>query len=256
MEQINMVDKFIDLVIALVQAGIIAVIANGFVKRTFNAINNNRALNDCGMYELNMNNKLYKRQMRKVFKHASHIKMCYITGGNLLSDYYDEIKFALNRKDKPLNKLEILLCRPNTNFMNNIENIEKFYGYRDDKDETLISSSNKIIKMYNELGSDKVEIRYNDSFYFFPYMIAEYKKKDGILKEVYANFNITPRQAKKAIAFVAQAFIKNEIECYNYDTARSEWILDDEDKNIVMDIENNFNYIWARSTKATCEISE
>ena len=41
--------------------------------------------------------------------------------------------------------------------------------------------------------------------------------------------------------------IKNEFECYNYDVVNSKWVLDDENKNVVIDIEKNFDYIWQRS---------
>lgn len=106
--------------------------------------------------------------MKKVFKSATSVKVCYITGENLFEKEYKNIEYALKRKNNPLNKFDILICRPGTKFMNNIENIEKFYGDRTDSDDSLIVSSNKVVEMFNSIASDKVEIRYNDSFYFFP----------------------------------------------------------------------------------------
>lgn len=250
METINWMDKLVNLIIALVQTGIIAFIANIFVKKTNSAINNNKSLSDCGICELNIDDKLYKKQMKKVFKSATSVKVCYITGENLFEKEYKNIEYALKRKNNPLNKFDILICRPGTKFMNNIENIEKFYGDRTDSDDSLIVSSNKVVEMFNSIASDKVEIRYNDSFYFFPYMIAEYRTKEGAIKEVYTNFNIPPRKSKNAVSFVARALIKDGFECYNYDVVNSKWNLDDKDKNLVVDIEKNFDYIWKKSNEA------
>jgi len=250
METINWIDKLVNLIIALIQAGIIALIANTFVKKTYSAINNSKALSGCGICELNIDDKLYKKQMKKVFKYASSIKACYITGENLFEKECDNIEFALKRRIKPLKKFEILICRPGTKFMDNIENVEKIYGNRTDKEDSLTVSSNKVIEMFNNIDSEKVEIKYNDLFYFFPYMIAEYHTKDGIIKEVYTNFNIPPRKSTKAISFVAKVMIKNEFEFYNYDLVNSKWVLDDENKNVVIDIEKNFDYIWQKSKTA------
>jgi len=165
MKTINWIDKLVNLIIALMQAGIIAFIANAFVKKTYSAINNSKALIGCGICELNIDDTLYERQMRKIFKCASSIKACYITGENLFSVKRKNIEFALRRKEKPLNKLNILICRPNTKFMNNIEEIEKQYENREDSEDSLTVSSNKVLEKFNEINSHKVEIRYNDTFY-------------------------------------------------------------------------------------------
>ena len=256
MYTINWMDKLVNLIIALIQTGIIAFIANMFVKKTYSAINNSKALSGCGICELNIDDKLYRKQMKKVFKYASSIKACYITGENLFEKEYKNIESALKRKNNLLNKFDILICRPDTKFMNNVENIEKFYGDRADSDDSLTVSSNKVIEMFNNLASDKIEIKYNESFYFFPYMIAEYKTKEGIIKEVYTNFNIPPRKSKNAVSFVARVLIKDGFECYNYDVVHSKWVLDDKDKNIVVDIEKNFDYIWEKSNGAIVKTLE
>lgn len=250
MESINWLDKGVNLVISLVQAGIIAFIANYFIKKTYSAIKNSKALSNCGIIELNTDDKLYAAEMRKIFKHASSVKACYITGENLFSEQIKHIDYALKRKHAPLRDLKIIIGRPNTNFMNHIEKIEKEYGKRDKEAMSLETAGNKVIESFKQIGSDKVSIRYNDTFYFFPYMIAEYKTKDGILKEVYTNLCIPPQQSKDAISMVAKVLIKNEFEQYNYDCVNSKWILDDEHKNLVMDIEKNFEYIWNNSESA------
>ena len=87
-------------------------------------------------------------------------------------------------------------------------------------------------------------------------MIAEYHTKDGIIKEVYSNYNIPPRQSKNAISLVARVFIKNEFENYNYDAVDSKWVLDEEGNNVVIDLEKNFDYIWGKSNIATLENTE
>ena len=65
METINWMDKLVNLIIALIQTGIIAFIANTFVKKTYSAINNNKALSNCGICELNTDDQLYRKQMKR-----------------------------------------------------------------------------------------------------------------------------------------------------------------------------------------------
>lgn len=207
-----------------------------------------------GISKIDIDDDLYEKQMKKIFNSAFSVKACYVTGENLFVQHFKRIYYALNRNIKPLQKLEILLCRPNTEFMKNLEEIEKIYGSRKQKDISLTEASNLVVNQF--LNVDNVEIRYNDIFYFLPYMIAEYHTKDGIIKEVYSNYNIPPRQSKNAISLVARVLIKNEFEHYNYDAVNSKWVLDDEDNNVVIDLEKNFDFIWEKSNTATVEKTE
>ena len=254
METINWLDKLINLLTALIQAGIIALVANFFVRKTFTAISNNSAMSNYGINKIDVDDSLYEKQMKRIFDKAVSVKACYVTGENLFQEHFKEIYYALNRKKNPLKKLEILLCRPDTEFMKNLEEIEKIYGNRKHQDLSLTDASNLVVSQFSNV--DNVEIRYNDTFYFLPYMIAEYHTKDGIIKEVYSNYNIPPRQSKNAISLVARVFIKNEFENYNYDAVDSKWVLDEEGNNVVIDLEKNFDYIWGKSNIATLENTE
>lgn len=247
MGEINWAEKILDLGISLIQAGIIACIANYFIKKTDSAIKNSKALSNCGITELNVDNKLYDKEMKKIFKYASSVKVCYITGENLFSQRISQIEYALNRKQRPLEDLKILLCKPETPFMEHIESIEEENGERDENKISLKDAVESVTARFEKINSDKVEIKYNDVFYFFPYMIAEYKTKDGVLKEVYTNFCIPPQQSRTAISMVARVLIKSEGEQYNYDCVNSKWVLDEEGKNLVMDVEKNFEYVWTHS---------
>lgn len=245
MESINLAEKVIDLLISLVQAGILALVSNFIIKKTYSAIKNTEELSKCGVTELDVSKKLYKKEMSKAFKHATSIKACYVTGENLFEEQLNSIEKSLRRTKMPLEKIEILICRPNTEFMMHIENIEKLYGERNDNSLSLEKASEIVVNDFKKINSNKVEIKYNDVFYFFPYMIAEYKTKDGIIKEVYTDLCIPPQKSINSISLLAKVLVKEDGEYYS--RIRSKWKQDEANKNIVVNIEKNFEYIWEKS---------
>lgn len=243
---VNLLDKTIDLIIALIQSGILTICAIIFTKKTFKAIINNKSLKDFGISDIHFGGRISRYKMRHILTKATHVKMCYISGENLFYEYFEQIKNALTRPDKPLN-LELLLCKPNTSLTKNIEDIEKEFGVREEEDPNISESISNVFSMFKDIQSDNLTMKMNTMLYFFPYLIAYYDTENGRVKEAYMNYHTPPRKSKDSIFVHATVTEDMENDCYYYNPQKKKYVLDSDIKNIVVDLEKHFEYSWNKS---------
>lgn len=124
MNYFNLNDKLFDALLAIIQAIILAGFTVLFTKKAFKAVNNNNSLKKIGINEIYDGGKIKRQQMIKILSKATEIKMCYVSGENLFNQYFDIIKETVENKNPSL-ELKILLCKEDTDFIREIEKIEK-----------------------------------------------------------------------------------------------------------------------------------
>lgn len=124
MNYFNLNDKLFEALLAIIQAIILAGFTVLFTKKAFKAVNNNNSLKKIGINEIYDGGKIKRQQMIKILSKATEIKMCYVSGENLFNQYFDIIKEIIKSKNPSL-ELKILLCKEDTDFIREIEKIEK-----------------------------------------------------------------------------------------------------------------------------------
>lgn len=239
MGSLNLYNKLFDVLLATFQAIILAGFTVLFTKKAFKAVNNNNSLKKIGkIYD---GGKIKRHQMIKILSKATEIKMCYVSGENLFNQYFDVIKEAVEKKNPSLN-LKILLCKQDTDFIREIEKIEKKYGFRKEVDTKIDVSIRNVYNKLSSLNSQNIEIQITNTFYFFPYFIAHFESEKGNYKEAYMNYYIPPRKAMDSI-FIKARVNSDEEDNYYYQLNGKNF-LKDKTKNIVVDLEAHFDYIW------------
>ena len=241
MNYFNLNDKLFDALLAIIQAIILAGFTVLFTKKAFKAVNNNNSLKKIGINEIYDGGKIKRQQMIKILSKATEIKMCYVSGENLFNQYFDIIKEIIKSKNPSL-ELKILLCKEDTDFVKEIEKIEKKYGFRKEDDIKIDKSIRNVYNKFCSLHSQNINIRITNTFYFFPYFIARFKSEKGDYKEAYMNYYIPPRKAMDSI-FIKARVNSDEEDNYYYQLNGKNF-LKDKTKNIVVDLEAHFDYIW------------
>lgn len=241
MNYFNLNDKLFDALLAIIQAIILAGFTVLFTKKAFKAVNNNNSLKKIGINEIYDGGKIKRQQMIKILSKATEIKMCYVSGENLFNQYFDIIKEIIKSKNPSL-ELKILLCKEDTDFVKEIEKIEKKYGFRKEDDIKIDKSIRNVYNKFYSLDSKNINIRISNTFYFFPYFIARFKSEKGDYKEAYMNYYIPPRKAMDSI-FIKARVNSDEEDNYYYQLNGKNF-LKDKTKNIVVDLEAHFDYIW------------
>ena len=123
-----------------------------------------------------------------------------------------------------------------------IEKIEKKYGFRKEVDTKIDVSIRNVYNKLSSLNSQNIEIQITNTFYFFPYFIAHFESEKGNYKEAYMNYYIPPRKAMDSI-FIKARVNSDEEDNYYYQLNGKNF-LKDKTKNIVVDLEAHFDYIW------------
>lgn len=241
MGSLNLYNKLFDVLLATFQAIILAGFTVLFTKKAFKAVNNNNSLKKISINEIYDGGKIKRHQMIKILSKATEIKMCYVSGENLFNQYFDVIKEAVEKKNPSLN-LKILLCKQDTDFIREIEKIEKKYGFRKEVDTKIDVSIRNVYNKLSSLNSQNIEIQITNTFYFFPYFIAHFESEKGNYKEAYMNYYIPPRKAMDSI-FIKARVNSDEEDNYYYQLNGKNF-LKDKTKNIVVDLEAHFDYIW------------
>lgn len=241
MEEFDLYNNLFNALLAIIQAIILAGFTVLFTKKAFKAVNNNNSLKKIGINEIYDGGKIKRQQMIKILSKATEIKMCYVSGENLFNQYFDIIKETIKNKNPSL-ELKILLCKEDTDFVKEIEKIEKKYGFRKEDDITIDESIRNVYNKFNSLNSRNIDIQITNTFYFFPYFIARFESEKGDYKEAYMNYYIPPRKAKDSIFIKARVNSdKEDNYCYK---SNNNYFLKDKTKNIVVDLEAHFDYIW------------
>ncbi len=124
MEEFDLYNNLFNALLAIIQAIILAGFTVLFTKKAFKAVNNNNSLKKIGINEIYDGGKIKRQQMIKILSKATEIKMCYVSGENLFNQYFDIIKETVENKNPSL-ELKILLCKEDTDFIREIEKIEK-----------------------------------------------------------------------------------------------------------------------------------
>lgn len=124
MEEFDLYNNLFNALLAIIQAIILAGFTVLFTKKAFKAVNNNNSLKKIGINEIYDGGKIKRQQMIKILSKATEIKMCYVSGENLFNQYFDVIKETIKNKNPSL-ELKILLCKEDTDFVKEIEKIEK-----------------------------------------------------------------------------------------------------------------------------------
>lgn len=241
MNYFNLNDKLFEALLAIIQAIILAGFTVLFTKKAFKAVNNNNSLKKIGINEIYDGGKIKRQQMIKILSKATEIKMCYVSGENLFNQYFDIIKEIIKSKNPSL-ELKILLCKEDTDFVKEIEKIEKKYGFRKEDDIKIDKSIRNVYNKFCSLHSKNINIQITNTFYFFPYFIARFESEKGDYKEAYMNYYIPPRKAKDSIFIKAR--VNSDKEDNYYYQLNGKNFLKDKTKNIVVDLEAHFDYIW------------
>lgn len=124
MEEFDLYNNLFNALLAIIQAIILAGFTVLFTKKAFKAVNNNNSLKKIGINEIYDGGKIKRQQMIKILSKATETKMCYVSGENLFNQYFDIIKETVENKNPSL-ELKILLCKEDTDFIREIEKIEK-----------------------------------------------------------------------------------------------------------------------------------
>lgn len=241
MGSLDFYNKLFDVLLAIIQDLILAGFTVLITQKTLKAVNNNNSLKKIGINKIYPEGKIKRHQMIKILSKATEIKMCYVSGENLFNQYFDIIKETVENKNPSL-ELKILLCKEDTDFIREIEKIEKKYGFRKEDDIKIDKSIRNVYNKFYSLDSKNINIRISNTFYFFPYFIARFKSEKGDYKEAYMNYYIPPRKAKDSI-FIKARVNSDEEDNYYY-KSNGKNFLKDKTKNIVVDLEAHFDYIW------------
>lgn len=241
MEGFDLYNNLFNVLLAIIQDLILAGFTVLITQKTLKAVNNNNSLKKIGINKIYPEGKMKRHQMIKILSKATEIKMCYVSGENLFNQYFDVIKETVKNKNPSL-KMKILLCKQDTDFIREIEKIEKKYGFRKEDDTKIDVSIRNVYNKLSSLNSQNIEIQITNTFYFFPYFIAHFESEKGNYKEAYMNYYIPPRKAKDSI-FIKARVNDNKEDNYYYQL-NSKNFLKDKTKNIVVDLEAHFDYIW------------
>lgn len=236
-----MYNNLFNVLLAIIQDLILAGFTVLITQKTLKAVNNNNSLKKIGINKIYPEGKMKRHQMIKILSKATEIKMCYVSGENLFNQYFDVIKETVKNKNPSL-KMKILLCKQDTDFIREIEKIEKKYGFRKEDDTKIDVSIRNVYNKLSSLNSQNIEIQITNTFYFFPYFIAHFESEKGNYKEAYMNYYIPPRKAKDSI-FIKARVNDNKEDNYYYQLNGKNF-LKDKTKNIVVDLEAHFDYIW------------
>lgn len=241
MEGFDLYNNLFNVLLAIIQDLILAGFTVLITQKTLKAVNNNNSLKKIGINKIYPEGKMKRHQMIKILSKATEIKMCYVSGENLFNQYFDVIKETVKNKNPSL-KMKILLCKQDTDFIREIEKIEKKYGFRKEDDTKIDVSIRNVYNKLSSLNSQNIEIQITNTFYFFPYFIAHFESEKGNYKEAYMNYYIPPRKAKDSI-FIKARVNDNKEDNYYYQLNGKNF-LKDKTKNIVVDLEAHFDYIW------------
>lgn len=241
MGSLYLYNKLFDVLLAIIQDLILAGFTVLITQKTLKAVNNNNSLKKIGINKIYPEGKIKRHQMIKILSKATEIKMCYVSGENLFNQYFDVIKETVKNKNPSL-KMKILLCKQDTDFIREIEKIEKKYGFRKEDDTKIDVSIRNVYNKLSSLNSQNIEIQITNTFYFFPYFIAHFESEKGNYKEAYMNYYIPPRKAMDSI-FIKAKVNDNDEDNYYY-KSNGKNFLKDKTKNIVVDLEAHFDYIW------------
>lgn len=241
MGSLDFYNNLFNVLLAIIQDLILAGFTVLITQKTLKAVNNNNSLKKIGINKIYPEGKMKRHQMIKILSKATEIKMCYVSGENLFNQYFDVIKKTVENKNPSL-KMKILLCKQDTDFIREIEKIEKKYGFRKEDDIKIDKSIRNVYNKLSSLNSQNIEIQITNTFYFFPYFIAHFESEKGNYKEAYMNYYIPPRKAMDSI-FIKARVNSDEEDNYYYQLNGKNF-LKDKTKNIVVDLEAHFDYIW------------
>lgn len=241
MGSLDFYNNLFNVLLAIIQDLILAGFTVLITQKTLKAVNNNNSLKKIGINKIYPEGKMKRHQMIKILSKATEIKMCYVSGENLFNQYFDIIKEIIKSKNPSL-ELKILLCKEDTDFVKGIEKIEKKYGFRKEDDIKIDKSIRNVYNKFCSLHSKNINIQITNTFYFFPYFIARFESEKGDYKEAYMNYYIPPRKAKDSI-FIKARVNSDEEDNYYY-KSNGKNFLKDKTKNIVVDLEAHFDYIW------------
>lgn len=242
-EEINVfVEKFLDLLITLIQASILWLFGTLFYKKYYKSIYNDKQLEGFGIQNISSPGMIKKRDMKKIFNEATTLKICHVSSTRFARDYKNLMNVAVNRKENPL-KVEYLICEHNSEIINGIENIECFHNQRTD-DQEIAKEIDETIKILSELNSDNVKLHLNRSSYFLPYIVAYFENDGEKTIEAHLNIIIPPRKASDSICITAIADENDMDRCLqNHSDLEHEIIISGE-KNIAIDLDEHFKFAW------------
>lgn len=225
--------KTIDLFIALIQAGIIALAGKFIASRIYKSVLNNRSLKKFGLYSVTSPGTLSRKELNDIFTKAKVLCICNISAFGFVHKNFKRIKEATTRADSPLT-LKLLLCPPNGSITENVEHIEIENGVRDSENH-ISSEIDEVINELSSIGTSNIQIKHNENFYFFPYFIVYYS--DDTVKS-FLNIVIPPRKSADSLCLKSKAYPQNIESEYKNNK-----------KNITLDLIQHFNYTWTSGKK-------
>ena len=173
-----------------------------------------------------------------IAKTASTIKILYVAGHNFISNetYFD---IAKKRNDPP--KIQYLFSNKETDFIKDIETMEKAEGIRG-QDTNINDDVDLAIKCLTALNMDSLEFRQFNTEYRLPVIIAEYDNGDIKKRQVWLSVTLPPYKSKRNITLFGEDEVRSE------DSIPINKELADEDElNVVEMAETHFNSAWENS---------
>lgn len=178
-----------------------------------------------------------RKQMRKVFKEASTIKILYVTGHKFIemNDYFE---IAKKRKNQP--KIRYLLSSKSSDFIKEIEMMEKVAGIRNVKTD-IGDDVESSLKQLNELQSGLSYLKYKqfNTEYRLPVIIAEYNEGRTRKRQVWLPVTLPPYKSKRNITLFGEDEV--DIGSLNQVDKKGEF---SDDLNVVEMAEIYFDSIW------------
>lgn len=224
-----------DIISSLIVTLVTAVVGALFIQRYLTQITFSNKMKDQGFVNTSTN-KQSQKEISRMCKKASEIKMIYVSGFHFLNMNEHHLRTALDRGAK----VKVLCSHPDSVFLKDIENME--YHHRDtqgkrlrERDKKISTEVKGIIEKYQDSG---LEIKFYSSEYRLPFILASYP--DGSVK---AWLTVTLPPYKSTKSFVLRGEKKGD------------QIYDDEINFIDM-METHFDVVWNHGSKTVEEVSE
>lgn len=224
-----------DIMSSLIVTLVTAVVGALFIQRYLTQITFSNKMKDQGFVNTSTN-KQSQKEISRMCKKASEIKMVYVSGFHFLNINEHHLRTALDRGAK----VKVLCSHPDSVFLKDIENME--YHHRDsqgrrlrEKDKKISTEVKEIIDKYQDSG---LEIKFYSSEYRLPFILASYP--DGSVK---AWLTVTLPPYKSTKSFVLRGEKKGD------------HIYDDEINFIDM-METHFDVVWNQGSKTVEEVLE
>ena len=209
------IDKLLDLVVALVQGVILAFIAFYLIDRNGKQLEISRNQSLFGIKDFLRKGVLPERDKKNLFREAILIRLCFANGYNFFCENFLEMESAQKRGTT----IHVLLATPNSDFVNEIDIIEK----RIERNKNSVGHDlDEVLRKLSSLCRyPNFQIRHYNTMYRYSIILGTFKY--GPMK-AWFNIFLPPKLAIDSKMFFAE------------DTH--------DDDNIVANLDEYFESVW------------